>query len=201
MTEPVIAPTGEEPVVPAGEEPVVPPTRVPDEYEPAVLKRIQAAVARGQKEERDKIARETEQSKMSDTEKANARAIAAENRLQILEAKNAELDRRAKVQDAAHRIGFVPPVYIKDALDSCGDEEFDAAVLAQKAREAYLEDVKRENPNGTTRQTARTGGALHGGGDLKPMTPEQAIAHAKTLKPSERIPFYEKYGKELGIFT
>jgi hypothetical protein len=196
------APAGEELAKHVGEEPAGK-TGIPDELEPLVLKRIQAATVRAQKEERARIAAEAEAAKMSDTEKAIKRANDLEKANAALTAQNVINARKLAVRDAAEEIGYVPASFVRDALDAIPleQDEFDAPAIAKKARDAFLASVERETGGAqqAKRPVARTGGAIQGGTDYTKWTPDQASEHAKTLKPSDAYKFWESYGRAHGV--
>lgn len=157
---------------------------------------LKAERKRWEAEEDDKRKRadmtEVDRLKAENAEKESKR-IALESRLQ-------KMDRGEKLRDAVAALGYVPPAYIRVAIDEAGDD-FNAGTLAETLRTQYLADVARES--GTTvptkKEVAKTPGELAQTGDISKWTEPQAVAHGRTIKdPTKRLEFLDSWERAVG---
>jgi len=205
MTEEVKAVVAEEAAKPAEDAKNIP--HVPDELEPIVLKRIDAAKkamkSEIEREMRGQIEEEKRLAALSAEEKAREESSKSIRENEELKRKLVRMERESKLMLALQEVGGAPSAYIVEALSGLGEtDEFDAAETAKAIRSRFLDHAKTLAGAGASFQAppkpvAKTGGAQSNPQDYSTWDSEQAAKHSKQLlkqgKAKEAAEFIDSY--------
>lgn len=205
MTEEVKAVTAEDAGVKA--EDAKQEARIPDDLEPLVLKRLDAAKGRMkaeiEREMRGQIDEEKRLATLSAEEKSREESAKVSRDNEELKRKLTRMERESKLMIALQEVGGAPSAYIVEALSNLGEsDEFDPAATAKDIRARFLDHAKALAGAGASfagppKQVARTGGAASNPQDFSTWDSGQAALHSKQLlrqgKAKEAVEFIDSY--------